>query len=295
MDVLRTPDERFEGLPDFGFSPTYVDVRGLRMHAVDVGQGDPILCLHGEPSWSFLYRKMIPVLETAGRVVAPDLIGFGRSDKPTQRSAYTFETHLGWLRSFVEALDLKRITLVCQDWGGLLGLTLASQMTDRFARVVAMNTGLPTGEEKPNPAFEAWRDFAAKVDDMDIGRIIQSATVSELSDDVVAGYNAPYPDKRYKTGAHHFPLLVPTTPDHPSGPPMKQAREVYRAWEKPFLTLFSDSDPITSGGDRWFRKIVPSALQEPHIVIAGGGHFLQEDKGGEIAGHIVDFIHRRPV
>lgn len=295
LEILRTPDDRFSGLPGFDYEPKYIEIDGWRMHRVDVGSGDPILCLHGEPSWSYLYRKMIPLLSERNRVIAPDLFGFGRSDKPKERSAYTFEMHLNSVKSFIEALDLSRITLVCQDWGGLLGLTAAAQMPERFARIVAMNTGLPTGEEKTPPAFLAWRQFAATVEDMEIGRLIQAATTTDLDDAVIAAYDAPFPDGTYKAGAHQFPLLVPISTDDPGSAPMRQAREVYKSWTKPFLTLFSDQDPITAGADRWFRRLVPTASQEPEITIQGGGHFLQEDRGEEIARHIQEFIDRRPI
>lgn len=295
MKALRTPDDRFLDLPGYDFEPHYLEVLGLRMHRVDVGQGDPILCLHGEPSWSYLYRKMIPPLAKAGRVIAPDLLGFGKSDKPTERSDYTFAMHLASLRSLVEQLDLQRVTLVCQDWGGLLGLTLATQIPDRFARLVIMNTFLPTGEEKPSQGFLAWRAFAEKIDDMEVGRIIQGATVTELPSKVIAAYDAPFPDRSYKAGAHQFPLLVPISPSDPGAAEMKKAREVLKSWTKPAIVLFSDSDPVTGGGHKWFRLNVPSTQEEPTIVIARGGHFLQEDQGEVIAQHILEFIERRPI
>ncbi len=296
MKILRTPDERFANLPDFPYPPKYVDVgNGLRMAYVEAGSGDPILCLHGEPSWSFLYRKMMPGLSKAGRVICPDLIGFGRSDKPADRNDYTYKMHHDALTNFVKALDLRRITVVVQDWGGLLGLPVAAENDDRFIRLVIMNTGLPTGEETPTAGFMAWRNAAAKMEDMDVGRVLQGATVSQLTDDILAAYNAPYPDKSYKGGAHQFPLLVPISPDMEGAKYIKPAKEHFKTWTKPALVMFSDKDPVTTGGDKGFRRLIPSAQQEPEITIKDGGHFLQEDKGEEIAQHIVEFIRRRPI
>lgn len=294
METLRTPDERFENLPGYDFKPNYVDVHGLRMHYVDEGQGDPVLCLHGEPSWSYLYRKMIPRLSKGNRVIAPDLIGFGKSDKLVHRADYTFAMHYSSLIAFIEAIDLQRATLVCQDWGGLLGLPLAMDHGDRFARIVIMNTGLPQGESL-GPGFMAWRNAAEKMDDMPVGMVIQGATVSDLPDDVVAAYDAPFPDKSYKAGAHEFPMLVPITPDDPATPHMKRALEALMKWDKPALVMFSDSDPVTAGADKFMRHVIPTAKAEPEIVIEKGGHFLQEDKGEEIADHINAFIARRPI
>jgi haloalkane dehalogenase len=302
MNVLRTPDERFANLPDFPYEPHYVTVQvpgidgPLRMHYLDEGQGDDvILCLHGEPSWCYLYRKMIPALAKQGRVVAPDLIGFGRSDKPLQREAYTYAMHHDSLTALVKALDLKRITLVCQDWGGLLGLPIATEMPDRFARLVVMNTGLPISGKPLSPGFMAWRAFATRSDDLDIARVLQGATVNHLSDEVLAAYTAPFPDKTYKAGALVFPLLVPISEDAPALPHMRRAAAAFKSWTKPVLVMFSDKDPVTVGGDKFFRDLIPSAREEPEITITGAGHFLQEDKGEEIAGHIVEFLKRRPV
>ena len=296
MKTLRTPDDRFAHLAEFPYAPRYAEVgRDLRMHYVDEGNGDPILCLHGEPSWSYLYRKLIPSLKVQNRVIAPDLLGFGRSDKPIEKSDYTFAMHHVSLATFVKVLDLHRITLVCQDWGGLIGLTIATEQPDRFARLVIMNTGLPTGEGPMSAAFMAWRTFASNASDMDIGEVIQGGCVSKLPPEVIAAYNAPFPDAAYKAGAHQFPLLVPISADSPSAPPMREAREALKKWSKPALILFSDKDPITAGGDKWFRKIIPSAKEEPEIVIKDAGHFLQEDKGEEIVDRIQEFLARRPI
>lgn len=294
MKVLRTPEERFANLPAFPFSPHYVQVGETRMHYLDEGHGDPILCLHGEPTWCFLYRKLLPVLSQAHRVVAPDLIGFGRSDKLADQAAYTYSLHHDSLVAFVNALKLERITLVCHDWGGLLGLPMAAEFPERFARLVIMNTGLPTGEQV-SPAFLAWRTFAATTTDMNIGRVIQRGSVSTLSAAVISAYDAPFPDGTYKAGAHQFPLLVPISPEAPAAAPLRKTRELLRGWTKPTLVMFSDKDPITAGGDTFFRKLIPTAGNEPEIVIHDAGHFLQEDKGEEVAEHIRRFLERRPV
>ena len=290
--ILRTPDDRFLNLPEFPYAPHYVEVEGKRMHYIDEGRGEPVLCLHGEPSWSYLYRKMIPLLSEKTRVIAPDLIGFGRSDKLPEKSDYSFGMHARALVAFIENLDLKNITLVCQDWGGLLGLPIATEHSGRFARLAIMNTGLPTGDIPATPAFMAWRTLAEKQTDMDIGRVLQSATVTTLSPEVVAAYDAPFPDASYKAGAHAFPLLVPIAPDNPASERMRKAMESLKNWTKPALVMFSDGDPVTRGGDKFFRSLIPSAKDEPEIIIRDAGHFLQEDKGEEIAEHIRRFIDR---
>jgi len=296
MTALRTPDERFVDLPDFPYQPHYVEVPGgLRMHYIDEGRGDPILCLHGEPSWCYLYRKMVPPLSRVGRVVAVDLIGFGRSDKPLGREAYTYALHHDALVSLIKQLDLKRITLVCQDWGGLLGLPIATEMPDRFARLVIMNTGLPISGKPLSPAFMAWKAYATRSNDLNVGQVLQNATVSNLSPAVVAAYDAPYPDPTYKGGALQFPNLVPISEDAEALPHMRKAAEALKSWNKPALVMFSDKDPVTAGGEKFFRAIIPSANAEPEITIHDAGHFLQEDKGEEIAAKIVEFISRRPI
>jgi haloalkane dehalogenase len=292
MPVIRTPDERFANLPDFPYQPRYVEVDGLRVHYIDEGQGEIILCLHGEPSWSYLYRKMIPSLSRDHRVMAMDFVGFGRSDKFTKRDEYSFQMHYNVLVGFINALDLRDITIVVQDWGGLIGLPVAAAMADRFARLVIMNTGLPTGDERMNEGFKAWRNFAAQVPDMDIGRVIVSGTIhgAQMPPEVVAAYDSPFPDALYKAGAMAFPLLVPVTPDDPASPAIRQARERLAQWRKPALVMFSDGDPITRGADRFFRALIPSAKDQPEITIHDAGHFLQEDKGEEIAQHILEFL-----
>jgi len=301
MKALRTPDERFANLPDFPYQPHYVNVPEveepgeLRMHYLDEGQGDPILCLHGEPSWCYLYRKMVPTLSRIGRVIAPDMLGFGRSDKPIGKESYTYRLHHDSLAALIEKLDLRRITLVCQDWGGLLGLPLAVEMPKRFARLVIMNTGLPVSGKPLSEAFMAWKAFANRSDDLDVGRLIERSAISKLSPQVVAAYDAPYPDASYKGGALQFPNLVPISPDAEALPHMRATAEALKSWVKPALVMFSDKDPITAGGDRYFRALIPSAKDEPEITIKDAGHFLQEDKGEEITARIVEFIHRRPI
>lgn len=295
MNILRTPDERFTPLTDYDYETKYLEVGEFRMAYTDVGKGDPILCLHGEPSWGYLYRKMIPGLSGVGRVITPDLLGFGRSDKPTDKEDFTYKLNLDALESLLAQLELKNITLVCQDWGGLLGLPLAMRNSDLFARLVIMNTGCPTGEETPSDGFLTWRKAAEQMEDMPVGQIIQGATVSRLSEEVVAAYDAPFPDKSYKAGAHKFPLLVPISTDMEAAQYTGPAKAALKEWTKPALVMFSDKDPVTGGGDKAFRRLIPSATEEPEILITQGGHFLQEDKGEEIAKNIVEFIERRPI
>ena len=294
MKVLRTPDERFVELPGYDFDPKYVVVdpeHGLRMHYIDEGAGPVVLLAHGQPSWSYLYRKMIPLLTGAGlRAVAPDLIGFGRSDKPADRADYTYQRHVDWTRALIEQLDLRDITLFCQDWGGLIGLRLVAEHPDRFARVLATNTFLPTGDFDLGEAFLAWRKHSQEVTELPIGGTIQRGCASDVPDDVIAAYDAPFPDESYKEGARQFPALVPAEPDDPAAPANRAAWDVLKEWDKPFLTAFGDSDPITRGADALLQMLIPGAEGRPHVTVANGGHFIQEDKGEELAQITIDFV-----
>ena len=293
MNALRTPDSRFENLPDYAFQPNYVDVAGMRMHYIDEGPGDGdiVLLLHGEPSWSFLYRFMIPPLTLAGlRVIAPDLIGFGRSDKPTRKSDYSYAGHVAWMKQFIEALDLRGITLFCQDWGSLIGLRVAAENEQRFARIALGNGGMPTGEQEMPKVFKIWRTFARFSPWFPIGRIVQSGTITELSDDIVAAYDAPFPSSKYKAGARAFPMLVPCTPDDPASEANRAAWRIFGEWQKPFLTTFSNRDPITRGGEVPWQETVPGAKNREHVRIKNAGHFLQEDKGPELAEVLLKFM-----
>lgn len=280
MEILRTPDEQFDSLIDYPFSPNYATVGdGLRLHYVDEGEGPVMLLMHGEPSWSYLYRKMIPGLVSAGfRCLAPDLIGFGKSDKPAAVDDYTYERHVAWTDEWLGQMDVGDVTLFCQDWGGLVGLRLVANHPDQFANVVVGNTGMPTGDQQMPEAFMKWQAFARTVPEFPVSPMIQASTVSELTPDELAAYDAPFPDETYKAGARVFPSLVPTQPDDPSAEPNRQAWAVLRQWTKPLVTAFSDSDPITAGGDRVFLKLVPGAEGQPHVTIEQAGHFLQEDQ-----------------
>jgi haloalkane dehalogenase len=293
-DVFRTPDERFEGLPGWPFAPRYLEQDDLRMHYVDEGDGDPVLLLHGEPTWGYLYRKLIPPLLRVARVVAPDYFGFGRSDKPTDPGWYSYDAHFASLVRLVEELDLRRATVVVQDWGGPLGLRLATEQPDRFERLVIMNTGIFAGRA-PSDEWLRFRDFVRRVGtDLRPGQLLRISSVAGLSDEVVAAYDAPFPTPESKAGVLAFPELVPTDPEHPNAAPMGAVRDALRRWQKPALVLFSDSDPIfpPSVGER-FAELLPGAL--PAETIEQAGHFLQEDAGERLAARIALFLESHPV
>jgi haloalkane dehalogenase len=298
MRILRTPDERFAGLPGWDFEPRYATVDDgdggeLRMHFVDEGPAAaaPVLLLHGEPSWSYLYRKMIPVFVAAGmRAVAIDLAGFGRSDKPADGADYTYQRHVDWVRSIVDQLDLRDTTLFCQDWGGLIGLRLVAEAPERYARVVASNTFLPTGDQPLGESFFAWQKASQEMPVFDIGRIVARGCATSPEDDVVAAYDAPFPEESFKAGARQFPLLVPSSPDDPAAPANRAAWEVLSTFDKPFLTIFGADDPITLGAERFLQALIPGAEGRDHVILEGAGHFLQEDRGEHIAQLVVDFI-----
>lgn len=296
MDVLRTPDERFEALPDFPYAPHYTMVTdkasgvGLRIAAIDEGPrgAAPILLMHGEPTWSFLYRKIIAGLVAKGhRVVAPDLVGFGRSDKPAAREDYTYERHVAWMSDWLIANDLKDITLFCQDWGGLIGLRLVAAFPERFARVCAANTFLPAGQGA-TPAFEAWLQFSQTTPVFPTPMIVNGGSVRELSEAERNAYEAPYPDETFKAGARQFPALVPVKPEMASVAENIEAWKALERFDKPFLTAFSDQDPITRGADERLQARIPGCKGQAHTTIMGGGHFLQEDQPDAI----IDVLHR---
>lgn len=295
--VLRTPDDRFKGLPDFPFAPHYLSLDGIRLHYVDEGPptGEVVLLLHGEPTWSYLYRKMIPILAGAGlRVVAPDLVGFGKSDKLPRREDYSYALHVDLLKQLVTNLDLKGVTLFGQDWGGLLGLRVATELPNRFARIVAANTGLPNGTGAINPAFFQWREYSQTVPVFAAGKIVHKGTVNGIDPAVAAAYDAPFPDESFQAGARAFPMLVPVGPDDPAVPANLKAWEALRTWTKPFLTAFSDQDAIMAGGERVFQELVPGAANQAHHTVVGAGHFLQEDQGETLARRLIDFVTANP-
>lgn len=283
MKVLRTPEAAFEGVTDYPFSPNYLDVTdalsgaNLRVHYIDEGPRDApvVLMMHGEPSWSYLYRKMVaPVVAAGFRVVAPDLIGFGKSDKPAAQSDYSYARHVAWMRSWVEQLDLQNVTLACQDWGSLVGLRLVAEMPDRFAGVALSNGGLPEGGDAPR-AFAIWRAFSKWSPVFPIGKIVSAGTKRGLSLDEIAAYDAPFPNSSFKAGARIFPSFVPFE-NNVAVPDQKRAWQVFDTWEKPFLCCFSDQDRITRGGESRFIGRVPGTSGQNHRSLHGG-HFIQED------------------
>ena len=298
MKILRTPDACFENLPDYPFSPHYVSVPDgegsqLRIHYVDEGpdDGPVILLMHGEPSWSYLYRKMIPPLVEAGyRTIAPDLPGFGRSDKPAAMEDYTYQRHVDWMTAFLDTLPHQDLTLFCQDWGGLIGLRLVAANPDRFARVITGNTGLPTGDQSLGEALEQWRRASQEMPVFNVGKVVSRGCVRPVPAEVIAAYDAPFPDESYKAGARIFPTLIPADTDDPSCEPNRAAWQVLFTFDKPWLNTFSDGDPLTRGADHIFEKMVPGTRDMPHTTIKNAGHFLQEDAGEEIAAVIIDFM-----
>jgi len=297
ISFLRTPKAAFDNLPDYPFKPNYVEVMRGRLHYLDEGTGEVILCLHGEPSWSYLYRKFFPVLTKNYRVIALDFFGFGKSDKPVSENDCTYQFHFDTLKQFVEKLDLQNVTLVVQDWGGLIGLPFAATFPDRFKRLVIMNTGLPSGKGIRNLrefiqgfGFFMWRRASGGLMKKPVGKTIQMGCKTRLPDAVKNAYSAPFPDNTYKAAARKFPYLVPTRPGDEAIPFMQMARKKLSEWNKPVLIMFSDGDPITGHLDKFFYSLIPSAAKTPMIKITGAGHFLQEDKGEEIAGHIKDFM-----
>ena len=332
MDFIRTPDERFENLLDYAFPPNYADIDDgqgstLRMHYLDEGAGEVILCMHGQPAWSYLYRKMIPLLTAVGyRVIAPDLIGFGKSDKPTDRANYTYANHVLWVKNLIEKLDLNNITIIGQDWGGLIGLRVVAENVNRFARVVTANTGLPDGQGIPDemapklhelmastpalppmemgmkvagpmedrPQFMYWVRHCDAYEDFNPGALIEMF-LNNCSPQEGVGYSAPFPSEEYMQGARQFPSLVPIIPDNPAIPANREAWAVLEKFEKPFLTAFSDSDPVTKGGEARFKDSVPGAANQKHTIIEGAGHFLQDDASDELSAIVVAFIKANPL
>ncbi len=299
METLRTPDDRFTNLPDYPFEPHYADVPdqdggSLRVHHLDEGDPSaaPVLLLHGEPSWSYLYRHMVPPLVEAGhRVIVPDQVGFGRSDKPTEKTDYSYARHVAWMSSLVfDVLELDDITFFGQDWGGLIGLRLVTAQPGRFSRVAVGNTGLPTGDGAPSDAFLQWQHYSQTTPVFPVGELINRATTTELAPEVIAAYDAPFPNDAHKAGARIWPSHVPTSPDDPEAPANRAAWEVLKRFDKPFLCCFSDSDPVTAGGERPFLAVVPGAQGQPHTTIEGAGHFLQEDAGPQLARVLIDYI-----
>jgi len=299
MKLLRTPDIRFENLPDYPFKPNYQTINdrweqvGIRIHTIDEGEpgAQVVLMLHGEPSWSFLYRKMVaPFVQAGYRVLAPDLPGFGKSDKPSRRTDYSYARHVAWMQDWLRGLDLQNIILICQDWGGLIGMRLVAAEPGRFARVVTTNTMLPTGDFAAGDDFLKWQKFSQEVAVFPTGQIVNKGTVRGLSAAEIAAYDAPFPDETYKEGARQFPLLVPTTADNPESEPNREAWKVLMGFDKPWLCAFGDSDPITAGAAEVIQKLIPGCQGQPHTTLRDGGHFIQEDCGGKLSRLVLDWL-----
>jgi haloalkane dehalogenase len=293
LQFIRTPDDRFADLADFAYPPNYVTVDGLRMAYLDVGptSGPTILLLHGEPAWSYLYRRMIPPLVAAGfRCIAPDLIGFGRSDKPTDVAAYSYNGHVSWLHEFLDVIKLGPSVLFAQDWGGLLGLRLVAERPDQFTHVAIGNTALPTGESA-GPGFDAWLAYSQSPAFRDIGALFDRAMQArQLSDGEIAGYNAPFPDERFLAGAIAFPALVPITPEHDAVAECRSAWEQLEQFDRPFLTLWCPGDPVLGHLANGFISRIPGATDQPHQTFQPGGHFIQDDRGEDIAAALIAWL-----
>lgn len=332
MKTVRTPDERFSNLKDYPFAPNYTEIDAgdgtpLRIHYADEGAGELLLCLHGQPSWSYLYRKMVPILVDAGyRVIAPDLVGFGKSDKPTERGDYSYANHVGWMERFIESLDLDNITLVCQDWGSLIGLRVVAEHPERFSRIVLSNGGLPDAHNIPDamapalnkllaetpvlsatemavkfidppenhPAFMFWVRHCGDHPDFHPGEIM-SLMAQQCDEEEKRAWAAPFPSEEYLAGPRQFPSLVPISPDNPAIPANRAAGAAFAAFSKPFLTAFSDSDPVTKGGEKRWIETVPGAEGHAHPIIAGAGHFIQDDAPEAFSQAIIDFVRANPL
>ena len=295
MKVLRTPEDRFLNLADFPWEPHYTEIDELRMAHVEAGTGQVVLLLHGEPTWSYLYRKMIPGIAAAGhRAIAPDLIGFGRSDKPAAISDYSYQRHVDWMLAWIEQNELENITLFCQDWGSLIGLRLAAENPDRFARIIVGNGFLPIADRPVPIAFRIWRGFARYTPVFPVGKILQGGTARPMSREAIAGYEAPFPTEAYKKGARAFPRLVPTRPDDPAVPANRRAWEALARWKKPFLTTFGKKDPILGWADRLLQAHIPGSKGMNHVALEEASHFVQEDAGEELANIINEFIAAHP-
>ncbi|MCK8522321.1 haloalkane dehalogenase [Aquimarina sp. D1M17] len=288
MKSIRPDFKRFENITDFPYQENFITFENLQMHYIDEGEGEIILALHGEPTWSYLYRKFIPFLKDY-RFIAPDFIGFGKSDKIVGRKNYSFDLHFRSLKHFIDELNLEDITLIVQDWGGLLGLSLLGEYPERFKRVVILNTFLPQGKKMSLP-FKIWRLFAKLHPSLPVGGIIQYASHNKLPKEVIDAYNAPFPNKKHKSGAVAFPLLVPAHPNDPAVKPMQKARNTLSSWNKPALVMFSDKDKVLAGLEKFFYKLIPTANDQQKIIIKNAGHFLQEEKGEEIAAYISKFM-----